>query len=92
MLEEIKVRLYAIGILTKDIVGVVIRKFGGDGDIVEWTMNIPKRSTEMTKSVRVSLLISSSLELGFFSLMINIYIVERSREIMFARMDCGSIE
>ena len=49
---------------TKDIVGVVIRNFGGDGDLVEWATNILKRSMEMSESVRVSLLISSSL--GFF--------------------------
>ena len=72
---------------TKDIVGVVIRNFGGDGDSVQWAMNILKRSMEMSKSVRVSLLITSSSDLGFFFLIINIYIVERSRKIMFARMD-----
>lgn len=39
---------------SKDIVGVVIRNFGKDQELVEWANDIVNQSTENTKSVRVS--------------------------------------
>ena len=39
---------------SKDIVGLVIRNFGKDQELVEWANDIVNQSTENTKSVRVS--------------------------------------
>lgn len=39
---------------TKEVVGVVIRKFGGNKELVEWAGEVTLKSTKYTKSVRVS--------------------------------------
>ena len=40
--------------ISKDIVGVVIRQFGNDSELVNWAGNISFQSTKCAKSVRVS--------------------------------------
>ena len=39
---------------SKEIVGVVIRNFGKEKELVQWVNNIVNESTENSKSVRVS--------------------------------------
>lgn len=42
---------------TKDIVGVVVRNFSNSDKVLTWATDILKRSTEVAKSVRVSIYI-----------------------------------